>query len=125
MFISYVSPDEVNQDLAARLAEERGVTLVSFASLAEMPLVPYPAVIYDVDYLTPEDRQRVFDELTGRPLTHVAGVHSYNLHAGRKKALRRNGVAVHRRLQGAWFGRLVREARKRALPAARMQKAVL
>ncbi len=125
MFIAYVSPDEVHQDLAAQLAEERGVTLVSFAALAEMPLVPYPAVIYDVDYLTPEDRQRVFDELTGTPPTHVAGVHSYNLNAGRQKALRRNGVAVHRRLAAAWFGRLVREARKRAMPVARIQKAVL
>jgi len=125
VFIAYVSPDEVHQELAAELAGERGVTLASFASSAEMPLVPYPAVIYDVDYLTLEDRRRVLDELTGTPLTQVAAVHSYNLNAGQQKALRRNGVAVHRRLRPAWFGRLARKARKRTLPAARIRKAVL
>jgi len=107
MFVAYISLDEVNQDLVMRTVDEHVVTLATFASRAEMASWPCDAVIYDLDCLPCDDRERVLDELMGDPVRRLAAVHSYNLQPAQKRRLRRNGVIVRRRLHPGWLSRQV------------------
>jgi hypothetical protein len=120
MGIAYLSLDEVNHDLAARTAGDYGVDLDILTSPAEITASPCEAVIYDLDYLADHDRRHILDELTRGPADTLAVLHSYNLRPGEKRALRRNGVVVHRRLHPSWLGRLMRRksASTRALQLA-------
>ena len=107
MFIAYISLDEVNQDLVTRTVDEHFETMATFASRAEMASWPCDAVIYDLDCLPRNDRERVLDELMGDPVRRLAAVHSYNLEPAEKRRLRRNGVIVRRRLHAGWLSRLI------------------
>jgi hypothetical protein len=107
MVVAYLSLDEVNHDIAARAADESGATVDALTSLAEVPDAPYDAVIYDLDYVADHDRQQILNELTRGPSHRLAAVHSYNLGPSQKRALRRNGVLVQRRLHPGWLRRLI------------------
>jgi hypothetical protein len=113
LLIAYVSLDEVNQDLAARTAESVGASLASIGSPDELAASAYDAVVYDLDYLCDNDRRRILDELTAGAATRMAAVHSYNLQPTQKRALRRKGVVVRRRLPLGWLTRLVRGKKRR------------
>ncbi len=108
MVIAYLSLYEVNHDLAARTADTYGVALAALTSPAEISSLPCQAVIYDLDYLADHDRRHILNKLTRGPADRLAAVHSYNLRPSQKRALRRNGVVVHRRLHSSWLGRLLR-----------------
>jgi hypothetical protein len=106
VLVAYVSLDEVNQDLAATVADKYGATLASLASPAEMAACD--AVVYDLDCLPSADRWHILAALICGPVKGVAAVHSYNLQPMQRRALRRKGVAVHRRLHSGWLSRLIR-----------------
>src|SRR5262245_252184 len=107
-----MSLDAVNQHLAARTAEQNGASLALLDRRAELAAWPGDAVVYDIDHLPANERERILDELTRGPVEKVTVVHSYNLRPSQSRALRESGVIVQRRLQPDWLGRLVRGAVK-------------
>lgn len=119
MLVVYLTVDDVNQDLAAALAEYCGVTLRP-VSFRDWPLEePFDAVVYDLDSFPAAER----DEILGKLLEHLshrpAAVHSYNLGEDQVSRMRRNGVAVHRRLaKGVFIGLKLRRAELGALRRA-------
>jgi hypothetical protein len=107
MLIAYLTTDDVNQDLALRLAEDCGETLCPLPP-REAPDDSFDAVVYDLDFLPPSLRESVLAELSsGRPL-RPAAVHGYNLDERQEEVLLKNGVAVFRRLDADVFQFLAR-----------------
>jgi hypothetical protein len=103
MLIAYLTTDEVNQDLALRMAEECGITLCLLSPSDPPPNGKSDAVLYDCDSLPGEQWQAILAELlAGQGLQPVA-VHSYNLDEECIQALRRQDVAVYRTLQPEVF----------------------
>src|SRR5262245_24695315 len=98
MRIAYLSIDEVNQDLATRLCEGRGDSLEVLEARDPPPDGRFDAVVYDLDCLSATDRQRLLSALTDAPCPRPVAVHGYGLEDGQANALRRNRVAVYRRL---------------------------
>ncbi len=98
MLIAYLTTDEVNQDLAARLAEACGMSLY-LLTFQETPLeAPFDAVLYDWDYLPAPHIQRIQADVLAAPLPCPVAAHGYNLDERQASALRHHGVSVHRRL---------------------------
>jgi hypothetical protein len=89
--------------VAAELAARCHVA-VAPVSFRDWPLQgPFEAVVYDLDSFPEAERAEVVTKLLSGPALHPAAVHSYHLAAGQAQRLRRNGVAVHRRLTGAVY----------------------
>ena len=109
MAIVYLTLDEVNRDLAARYATVAEVQL----ELLELrdDLAPCDAVLYDLDFLPPDYRDRLLAEKTIVRSDAPIAVHGYNLTAGQRGKLRRRGVIVARRLCVALFARLAEVGR--------------
>jgi hypothetical protein len=103
MLIAYLTTDEVNQDLAMRMAEECGTTLALLSLRDGPPDGRFAAVLYDLDFLPPLQRQEVLGELLAGPSSHPVAVHSYNLEEDQVKALAENQVLVHRHLEPEVF----------------------
>src|SRR3954467_11650758 len=112
MQFAYLTLDEMNQDLAARLADAAGVELDVLSFHAPAPDGPFDAVLYDLDYL-PDDRRAA---LLATPAAGCRGkpvaVHGYHPSAGAGRALRRQGVLVARHLDAELFVRLRLAARQ-------------
>ncbi len=98
MLIAYLTADEVNQDLAARLAEACGMSLY-LLTFQETPLeAPFDAVLYDWDYLPAAHRERIQADLLAAPPPCPVAAHGYDLDERQASALRQHGVDVRRRL---------------------------
>jgi hypothetical protein len=106
--IAYISLDEVNQYVAELTLAINGASVDFFASATDGGAPSCDAVVYDLDHLAADDRRHILNELTHSSAKRPAAVHSYNLRRSEEIALRRNGVAVYRRLQYSWLRRLVR-----------------
>ena len=103
MRVAYLTIDEVNQDVAAELAAHCHVT-VELVSFRDLPLQrPFEAVVYDLDSFPEAERGEVLAKLLNNLALYPVAVHSYSLAEGQAQRLRRNGVAVHRRLSEAVF----------------------
>ena len=114
MFIAYLTLDEVNQDLAPRLAEACRATVHAWTPREALPAGAVDAVLIDLDSLPPQERQSILSGLLTRTAPYPVAVHSYNLEEGQVEALHHKGVAVHRRLTPALLrhlGRRVRQGR--------------
>jgi hypothetical protein len=98
MRIAYVSVDEVNQELALRIAERCGVALFPLSPQEPLPWDDFDAVLYDLDGLQTQQRRLILTSLTAKTPRYPVGVHSYNLGEAESKALRENGITVFRRL---------------------------
>jgi hypothetical protein len=106
MLYAYLTHDEVNQDLAERLAARAGVELEVLWCRDPAPAGQFDAVLYDLDCLPPDRRQALLTDLqAGQPI-HAIAVHSYHLSIRQARALQRHGVIVTRRLQPLVFARL-------------------
>jgi hypothetical protein len=105
MLCTYLSLDEVNRDLAMRLAAATGIWL-ELADLRDEAPHRGAAMIFDLDSL-PEDHRRAILTalLAGRWVGPVA-VHGYGLSHRQVRALRQRGVIVSRRLRPRTFVRL-------------------
>ena len=99
MRIAYLTTDEVNQDLAVRLAGAQGVRLEVLWPRDEPPDGHFDAVVYDLDCLPPCLRQEILSSLASAAAPWPVAVHSYALAGEQVKELRGRGVAVHRRLR--------------------------
>jgi hypothetical protein len=97
MNIGYVTTDLVNESIATDMADECGATLVPLIPNQTAPDGDYDAVLYDLDFLPPEQQQQILRNLARNKIRRV-GVHSYQLKSRDARAMRRRGVAVFRRL---------------------------
>jgi hypothetical protein len=113
MILAYLSHDEVNLDLARRLADAAGVLLRPVSVRDAAPANWCDAILYDLDCLPPPDREATLKALLAGPLTCPVGVHSYRLEWPEVQALRARGVAVSRRLHEGVVANLVRAAGER------------
>src|SRR5262249_3031281 len=106
MRIAYLTTDEVNQQLASRLAAGQQAQLEVIWPRDEPPDGRFDAVIYDLDCLPPPLRRQLLTDLAGGGAPWPAAVHSYALDGEQIKALLGRGVIVRRRLRATLFRRL-------------------
>ncbi len=114
MQVAYLTTDEINEDLALRMAEACDVALYAFSSRDAPANGSFDAVLYDWDCLPLPWRQQVLSELLSGPSSGWVVVHSYNLDEKHVKALRHNGVAVFQRLEPEVFRSLCLYSSSRA-----------
>jgi hypothetical protein len=113
MIVAYLSHDEVNLDLAQRLADAAGILLCPLFVRDMASAVSFDAVLCDLDCLPPAERAGTLKALLVEPLTCPVGVHSYSLVWSKVQALRARGVTVSRRLHEGAFADLVQAASDR------------
>jgi hypothetical protein len=116
MRIAYLTVDEVNEDLALRLAEEYGMT-VCLHTFRDPPLDgQFDAVLYDWDSVPRSAQREILARLLEGPLSCPVGVHGYNVPETQEEALRKKAVVVFRALQPEVF-RLLHLAADQLRPA--------
>src|SRR4051794_15573435 len=98
MLIAYVTHDEVNAAVAARLARRHGLELIVLSVRDAEQAVAADRLVLDLDHLPPESRSKLFLRAGAGNLRPGVVVHSYNLAPGEDRALRSAGVVVARRL---------------------------
>lgn len=103
MLIAYLTTDEVNEDLANRMADDCGVAVAVLSLRDLLSNGRLEAVIYDIDYVPPNLRDEILTRLLSGAGSVPAAVLSYNLTDRQAESLRRQGVAVYRRLDRAVF----------------------
>jgi hypothetical protein len=97
MSIAYLSADEVNCHLAARMAAACGAALHPVSPRDPPPDGRFDAVLYDLDSMPPACREEILASALADRATCPVAVHSYNLDM-QADALRDKGVVVTRRL---------------------------
>jgi hypothetical protein len=97
--------DEVNQDLATRLAAATGIRL-DLVDLRDEAPPREAAVMFDLDSLPLTHRQPLLADLLGGRWVGPVAVHGYSFTEREKSVLRRRGVIVSRRLRPRTFVRL-------------------
>ncbi len=103
MRLAYITTDEVNQELATRMAEDCGATLDTLSPRDPPPDGQYAAVLFDLDFL-PRDAGRVLlAQLLAHDPARPVAVHSYRLGTQQVMALRKRGCAVYARLEPKVF----------------------
>jgi hypothetical protein len=121
MRVAYLTTDEVNEYLAVTMAAACDIQLVPRAPRETPADGEFDAVIYDWDFLPPEQRQALRERLrAGRGPGRVI-VHGYNLGKKEVAAWRQQGITVFRRLKSKVFRALLRAARVRARSHCRAQ----
>lgn len=106
MRIAYWTTDFVNMNLARQWAEECGASLEQLFVKDRELEKGADAVLYDLDYLPPDNQREILARLTNGRLNHAAAVHSYNLADELSAALHTRGIAVGRRLERGLIERL-------------------
>lgn len=114
MRFAYLTLDEVNQDLADRLAARRNIELATLDLRDSDTTERFDGIVYDLDSLPVDDRDRLIVTLTKGHVSGPIAVHSYNLTSRRKRTLRRRGVVVARRLSDGLIVRLRYAVRARS-----------
>jgi hypothetical protein len=120
MLIAYLSEDEVNRDLAARMAAACGATLHFRSSNNPPPDGGFDAAVYDLESMPPRRRGEVVARLLAAPSTRPEAVHAYNLDA-EADALQNKGVIVTRRLGPAVLRSLCRSLSSAPTPGPPVQ----
>jgi hypothetical protein len=106
MRLAYLTLDEVNRDLARRLAAGAGLQLDELTPRGAGRDGHHGAALYDLDSLPADDRGRLLDALSSGWRDGPAAVHGYGLSGRQARALRRRGVLTTRRLSRGLFVRL-------------------
>jgi hypothetical protein len=106
MLIAYVTTDLVNEQLALQMAEESGQTVCPLSPCDGRPDEDFDAVVYDWDYLPRQLQQTVLAELLAGAAPWPAALHGYNVEPGHLKALRKQNVAIYRKLRPEIFRRM-------------------
>jgi hypothetical protein len=106
MLFAYLTLDEVNQNLAERLAADAGVGLEVLSFRDAAPAGQFDAVLYDLDFLPDDRRQQLLADLSAGRRVEPVAVHGYCLTGRQARALRRRGVLVARKLRPELFARL-------------------
>jgi hypothetical protein len=110
MRIAYLTTDEVNKELALRLAAERQVTLCCLEPRDPPPDGEFDAVLCDWDHWPADQRPKGLDDVPARPVGHALALHGYGLEQDQARALRRRGVLLFKRLEPKTFLELKRAA---------------
>jgi hypothetical protein len=103
MRIAYLTLDEVNENLAALMAEKCGAALFPLTPRDPKPDGEFDAVLYDLDSFPPRHRKELLSELLSTRPLHPVAVHSYQLEEDEQAALRRCGLLVCRHIDTAVF----------------------
>jgi hypothetical protein len=109
VLIAYLTTDEVNEDLALRMADKCAATLYPCGLRGAAPNGEFDVVLFDWDHLPECQREKILTELLKSPRSCALALHSYNLEDDQREALRRKGVAIFRRLSHRVFRRLLRK----------------
>jgi hypothetical protein len=113
MRIAYVTTDEVNQALAAKMAAECGAVICALLPKDPLPAGQFHAVLNDLDDVQKHKRGEVIAQILRSPSTCPRAVHGYDITDRQAKDLRRHGIAVGQRLHRA----LIRTLCKAAQPS--------
>jgi hypothetical protein len=116
MRLAYLTLDEVNQDLAHRLAGAHRISLEVVIRPDEVARAAHDAVLLDLDSLPPDEREANLTGLLASLGNGPIAVHSYNLEASELRSLRRRGVVPARRLSAGLFRRLRAAVKVRRQP---------
>ncbi len=103
MRVAYLTVDEVNQDLAQRLAEDCGLVLYLLTPAEKSPEGPFDAVLYDWDFLPERQRGEILGELRSGMTRCLIGLHSYNVDDEEAAGMENLGMVVSRRLEPELF----------------------
>jgi WD40 repeat protein len=98
MDILYLTTDEVNADLAARMAKKCRCVCETGSCINGVTDVTFDAVLCDLDHLPEPERTTILGRLLATRPSYPTGVHSYNLDEVQTKTLVNNGIEVSRRL---------------------------
>jgi hypothetical protein len=112
MLFAYLSTDEVNQDLAQRMAEECGVTVYCLSFRDPPPDGRFDALLYDWDSLPQQKRQEIMAEVPCGTRPCPAALHSYHVEDKEATILRQKGVLLYDRLEPEVFRALSRADHK-------------
>jgi hypothetical protein len=112
MRIAYVSIDEVNQALAARIAAEFGAVVCRVAPKDPAPDGLFDAVLYNIDDVPRDQRSELVERLRRGELDHPTAVHGYDITDEQASSLRQAGVAAAHRLDTGLFYDLLEAARR-------------
>jgi hypothetical protein len=110
--LAYLTTDEVNEDIAVRLAVKYNAILVPLFPRDTPPDTEYDAVLYDFDFLPEESRQKIVNDLLSAPAKRPVALHSFNVDDRLRQDLQAKGVRVFRRLRVDCFQRLVADGRQ-------------
>jgi hypothetical protein len=108
MRIAYLTTDEVNKDLAVRLAAQWHMTVCPLEPRDSPPDGEFDAVLYDWDHWPADRRPRAVTHASARPLRQPVALHGYGLEPDQARALRRCGVLLFARLEPRTFLELQR-----------------
>jgi hypothetical protein len=103
MRIAYLSTDEVNKDLALRLAAQWQVTVCPREPRDPPPVGEFDALLYDWDHWPADRRPTVLTHTAAGPLRQPVALHGYRLEQEQARALRRRGVLLFDRLESRTF----------------------
>ena len=112
MRITYVSTDEVNQDLAARIAAKFGVRVCKRLPEDPLPDDLCDAVLYNLDDVPRAERSALIVGFRRGKPGHPTAVHGYNITDEEARTLNRYGVASARRLHADLLGTLFTAVRR-------------
>jgi hypothetical protein len=98
MRIAYVSNDEVNRELAARMAAELGAAFYTMHPHGPAPEENFDVVLYNLDDLATHDQAVLVEGLRRGAGQRPTGVHGYDVTDEQASNLKRIGVATSRRL---------------------------
>ena len=103
MRIAYVTTDEVNLSMAARMAATYRAAVCPLSPAVVPPYGQFDGVLYDLDGVPRHRRPAMLAEVLSVAPTRPSAVHGYDLSREQAEALRRCGVAVARQLDPALF----------------------
>ncbi len=120
MHLAYATTDEVNQDLAARLAAACGAVVCHFRPGDAPPDGLFDAFLYDLDDVPSDQRRALLEELWLNPPARRVAVPGYGIADEQAAALRRRRVTVAERLHTGLFRSLCKAVRpsRATVPAA-------
>jgi hypothetical protein len=112
MRIAYVNIDEVNRDLAARMAAKFGAVVCELLPQDPPPDGQFDAVLYNLDDVPRNQRFALVEGLRRGNAGHPTAAHGYDISDEQAETLRRGGVAVSPRLDAELLRSLCEAARE-------------
>jgi hypothetical protein len=98
MRVAYVSTDEVNLDLAERIAAKCGAEVHRHLPKDPSPTGFFDGVLYNLDDMASQEREAFLEGFRRGKPDRPTAVHGYDITEDQASALFRNGVAAARHL---------------------------
>jgi hypothetical protein len=112
MKLAYMNSDEVNQELAVRVAALHGA--VVYRLVPDSPLLdgPFDAVLYNLDEVPSGERSVLLDRLCLDSPHRPTAVHGYDITEEQARSLNRSGIPYTLRLHRDLLRNLLSAARR-------------